>query len=69
MIINIRVYPKSGKSEVVKTSEGNYDVFVKAAAEDNKANVEMIKLLEKYFGRRIKIKRGKVLRKKVVEVL
>lgn len=69
MIIKIRIHSKSGRKEVVEKSESEYEVFVKAEAENNKANIEMISLLEKYFGKKVKIKRGFKSREKVVEVI
>jgi len=65
--------PSKGKGkrvvEIIKDKE--YDVWLKSAPENNKANVELIKLLSKSFkvpGGSVKIVRGKTSRKKVVEI-
>jgi len=68
MNLNIKVHPNSGKQEIVRVGENNYEVYLKSAPEGNKANIEMIKLLSKYFNSKLRILRGRTSRKKVVEV-
>ena len=69
MIINVKVKPNSGKQEVERISSEEYKVYVKSKAENNKANLEVVKLLEKHFKMDVKILRGKISRNKVVEVV
>ena len=69
MIINIRVKPQSGRQDIKKISENKYIVSLKKPAEDNKANLELIKLLKKYFHKNINIIKGMKNRNKVVEVI
>lgn len=65
MRINIKVTPNSKTNEIV---EGNpLIVKVKEKAENNKANIAVIKLLSKHFNSRVRILRGLTSRKKVVE--
>jgi len=67
MIIKIKVKPHSGKQEVIK--EGKmYNVFLKSIPENNKANIELIKMLKRYFKKEVKIKSGFTSRDKTVEV-
>ena len=68
MLINVKVKPSSGKQEVVKVSENNYKIYLKCKPENNKANIELISLLEKYFKCKIKIVGGRTSSKKVIEV-
>jgi len=69
MIIKIKVYPNSGKQEVIKITDEGYMVYLKSDTENNKANMELIKLLSKYFNTHdIKIIRGKTSRKKEVSI-
>ena len=68
MIIKIKAKPLSGRQEVEKVSEGEYKVYLKSEPKDNKANVEMIKLLKQYFGKQVRILRGRNSRNKVVEI-
>ncbi|MFA6022712.1 MAG: DUF167 domain-containing protein [Candidatus Pacearchaeota archaeon] len=72
MIINVKVKPKSGKSEIIEVvKDKDYIINVKAEPENNKANIELINLLAKYFkvsSNNIKIKRGLTSRNKIVEI-
>lgn len=67
MIIKIKVKPNSEKQEIVK--EGNeYLAYLKSSPENNKANAELISLLNKYFKGKAKIKFGSKSRIKTVEI-
>lgn len=72
MIISVKAKPKSGRSEIVEiVKDKEYIAYLKAEAENNNANIEMINLLSKYFNTphfNIKVKRGKTSRNKVVEI-
>ncbi|MFH1787369.1 MAG: DUF167 domain-containing protein [archaeon] len=68
MKIDIKVKPNSGKQVVEKISNGDYRVFLKSTPENNKANVELVKLLNRYFGKEVKIKSGFSSRRKIIEV-
>jgi len=78
MIIKVKIKPNSGKQEVVNVEgvDNEYIVYVKSPAEDNKANLELLKLLRKYLKNKkekydvenIKIIKGKTSRNKMVEV-
>jgi len=71
MILKIRVRPNSGKQNVEKIKDNEYKVNLKQNAEDNKANIELLKLLKEHFkagSNNIKIIKGLKSRKKVVEV-
>ncbi len=69
MLINVKVKPNSGKQEVEKLSLEEYKVYLKSRAENNKANLELVRLLEKYFKGEVKIIRGKTSHKKIIEVI
>jgi len=49
MIINVSVKPNSKEEKIEKLSEGNYLVFLREPAKDNKANIALLKLLSKEF--------------------
>ena len=68
MRIEVFVKPKSGKQKVEKITEFKYRAYLKKEAEDNKANVELLKLLKKYFGREVRILKGARVRSKIIEV-
>ena len=69
MIIKVKVFPKSGRGEVVSLSDSEYKVYLKSVPENNKANVELCKLLQRYFKSLVRIKTGLSSRNKIVEVL
>ena len=69
MKINIRVRTNAGEQGVEKISDENYKVSLKSVPENGKANLELVKVLRKFFGRDIKIISGLSSRRKVVEVL
>jgi uncharacterized protein (TIGR00251 family) len=68
MIVRIRVYPHSGREEIERISEDYYKVYLKKPAEDNKANIELLKMLKRYFRREVRIIKGLRSRDKVVKV-
>ena len=67
MIVNVKVKTQSGKQEIVKLDEDSYIVSLKSIAENNKANIELLKLLRKYFKKHVKIVKGKTSRNKIAE--
>lgn len=67
MLVNIKVKIKSGEQRVEKTSEG-LTVYLKSEPENNKANLELLKVLKKYFGKDIKIIKGKTSKNKTIQV-
>ena len=68
MKIEVKVQPNSGREEVQKISENKYKVFLKKPAEKNKANIELLKVLKKYFGVDVKLISGKTSKNKLVDV-
>jgi len=68
MIIKIKVKTNSGKQEIFKLSDDEYKINLKNHPEDNKANVELIKLLKKYFNKNAKIIKGLKSKNKVIEL-
>lgn len=66
-IIKVAVKPGSGKSEINGYDEsGVLRVNLKARPEDNKANIELVKLLSRHFGRNASIKSGHTNKRKLV---
>ncbi len=68
MFLTIKVKPNSKKSEFDLQSN---TAFLKSPPKDNKANIELIKLLAKHFkvsSSQVKIVRGLTNREKVVEI-
>lgn len=68
MIIKIRVRPNSKKQDIEKIGESEYKVSLKEKAEDNKANIELLKFLRKQFGKEAKIIKGLKSKNKIVKI-
>jgi len=66
MKIKIKVKPGSKKQEIINDGK-KYLVYLKNRAEDGKANLELLKLLKKYFHKDIKIIKGKKSRDKIIK--
>ena len=64
--IKIVVKPNS-KKEKIELLEGFYKVEIKEKAEDNKANIAVIKILSKYFGKPVYIKSGFKSKRKLID--
>ncbi|MBU0591101.1 DUF167 domain-containing protein [Candidatus Micrarchaeota archaeon] len=67
MIIDIIVVPKSGRF-AVSVKDGKIKVFLKSAAEDNKANLELIKEFSKLTSCEVRIVSGLKSRRKKIEL-
>ena len=67
MIIKVKVRPKSNKQEIEKINNNEYIVNLKSKAEDNKANIELIKLMKKHLKQDIRIVKGLKSRNKIIE--
>ena len=67
MIIKVKVKTNAGKSEVNK-KEGDFVVYLKSSPENNKANLELVKLMKKFFKKDVKIVKGFKNRNKILEV-
>ena len=68
MTIKIKVKTNSRGQDIEKISDCEYFVKLKSAPENNKANLELVKVLKKYFKKEIKIKSGFSSRNKVIEL-
>ena len=72
MRIYVKVSPRSSKNEIIKISEGEYKVKLKAAPVDNRANDMLIRVLANYFNLPkscLKIIGGKTAKIKIIEIL
>ena len=65
VILCIRVKPSSGKEKIEKKGE-EILMWVKAKPENNKANQKVVRILEKVFGKKVRILKGLKSRKKLV---
>ena len=68
MRINTKVFPGSGKQEIIKVGDNEYKIYLKNPAKDNKANLELLKLMQKYGFKNIKIIKGMKSKNKIIEI-
>ena len=68
MIIKVKVKPNSKEQEIIKMGYGEYKISVTERAEENKANIELLKLLKRQFGKEVRIVKGLKSRNKIVEI-
>ena len=64
---NIKVIPGSDRDDVME-SNGLLIVRVGSPARDNRANISIMKLLSRYFGKNVRIISGFKGKRKVVEI-
>ena len=67
MIVEISVVPKSGRF-LVLLKDGKVKIYLKSAAEDNKANLELLKELKKRLNCEVDIVSGHKSRRKKLEL-
>ncbi len=66
MIADVTAVPKSGRFSV-SLKDGKVKIFLKSAAEGNKANMELVKELSKLLGAPVRIVSGHTSRRKRIE--
>ena len=70
MLVHVKVFPKSGREEVLQVADG-LKVYVKAAPEGGKANVTVARLLAEHFhvtSSAVRLVSGATSRKKMFEI-
>jgi len=68
MEINVIVKVGSKENKIEKVDD-YYKVSLKARAEKGEANLELIRVLKKYFGKEVKILKGFKSKRKVLRVV
>ncbi|MEX0935206.1 MAG: DUF167 domain-containing protein [Candidatus Paceibacterota bacterium] len=51
MHIKVHVYPGASEERLVQTSEDSFDVFVREAAQDGRANKRVIECVRSFFSK------------------
>jgi len=67
-IISAIVKPNSPKTKIISETESEIRIDIAAPAENNKANIELIKFLSKKFGKNVRIIRGLASKRKIIEI-
>ena len=68
MRLNVVVKPNSKKSEILEQTADTLKVAICEPAEDNKANIELIRFLKKTLKKEVRIVSGLKSKKKIVEI-
>ena len=68
MIIKVKVKPGSKEQKIEKISDNDYSISLKERAEDNKANLELLKLLKRRFNKQARIIKGFKSKNKIIEI-
>ncbi|MDP3765486.1 MAG: DUF167 family protein [Nanoarchaeota archaeon] len=68
---NVIVRPNSKENKIDSFDKGKnaYRISIRAKAEDNKANIEIIKFLSKLLKKKVKIISGFKSREKIIEII
>ena len=70
MKLQIKVQPNSSKQQIQTDLDGKIiKVFLKKPAKENKANIELEKLLSKHLKAKVKIIKGHTSKTKTIEVI
>ncbi len=67
--LKVKVTPNSSKTEIKSIENDFVKINIKAPPEKDKANKELIKFFKKHFKLSVKIKKGKISREKVLEII
>jgi len=68
MKIKVKLHPHSSQEKIEEVSKERYEVWLKEKPIDNKANEKLVKILKKYFKKKVEIKSGLTSRNKVIEI-
>ncbi|NCO11564.1 hypothetical protein CO038_00355 [Candidatus Pacearchaeota archaeon CG_4_9_14_0_2_um_filter_39_13] len=71
MIVHVKVRPGSREDKVIRVSDSDYEIRVKARPEKGKANNEVVKLLAQEFNvdKRQVIIKNPTSRRKIIEII
>ena len=64
----VKVKPNASVTKIVSEQNNQLTISIAAPPDKNKANIELIKFLSKYFSRKVRIVSGLSSRNKIVEV-
>lgn len=67
MLLHVKVVPNSREFRI-ENKGGEWKIFLTEPADRNKANVELVKKLERATGRKVRILRGGTGKRKVLEI-
>ncbi|MFH1325234.1 MAG: DUF167 domain-containing protein [archaeon] len=68
MKLRIKLHPNSSQEKISRINEMEYEVWIKEKPINNRANIALVKLLQKYFNKPVKINSGLNSKNKIVEI-
>ncbi len=68
-VIEVKVFPNKRRTEIIKKEGNSYILNVAASPEQNKANIELCKFLQKHLRKKVSIIRGFTSHKKLIRLL
>lgn len=68
MKLHIKLHPNSSQEKVEKISEDKYEIWIKEKPIEGKANIELVKILKKYFKKDVKIVNGLKSKNKIADI-
>ena len=70
MKLSIKLHPNSSQEKIEEIEKDkSYEVWIKEKPIDGKANIQLIKILKKYFHKEVEIISGLSSRNKVIELI
>jgi len=66
--LSVVVKPNSRKTEIIEIKDNVAKIALSAPAEENKANIELIKFVSKLLKRKVEIISGKTNKKKILKL-
>ncbi len=67
-MIKVKLHPSSSQEKIQKIGENSYEVWIKEKPINNKANIEVVRLLKKYFNKNVEIKSGFTSKNKIIKL-
>lgn len=69
MKISIKIHPNSSQEKIQEIEKDkSYEVWIREKPVDNKANIQLLKILKKHFKKEVQIVSGFSSRNKIVEI-
>ncbi|MFH1649682.1 MAG: DUF167 domain-containing protein [Candidatus Woesearchaeota archaeon] len=65
-LLRVKVKPNASKTEIIEILDGKVIIAIKAPADKNKANAELVRFLSKELKRQCRIKSGLTSREKTI---
>ena len=68
MRLKIKIHSNSSQEKIKKITDDKYEVWIKEKPIEGKANKKILKILKKYFNKKVLIKSGLTSKNKIIEI-